>query len=702
MNKLKTFLKDIVIGFIIVAQVFLSPTLALAEDVATAADPADTSSQTQSAESTPAEENTTPTESISEPITEPTAEITASPPPEPPTPVGPTSPTGPQQPTGPTSPTGAASSTYTFNESTGLWENDKYTWDPVTKQTKPKTAQTYSYNPQTGMWDTTEWYFKPETGTYVANTVSVAQNPLAPVASNSITGTGPNSTNSINIGGTTNGTFDLFFDASVSNKIGQLSVSGNASVQGNTLGGNATSGDAETLLTLLNLLQSSWGQLGSQDIATFIANIDGNLVGDLYIDPSNIGGTGDSNIDVNVSNNSAIANDVDVLAQSGDANVSGNTTGGSALSGDARAIVNLINMINSAITANHSFVGVLNINGNFEGDILLPESLLQYIIASSGPSSSNTINSSDNDSLNVSLDTNRSIINNVSTDAASGSATVSNNTSAGGASSGNADTNILLLNLTGKQVVAKNAMLVFVNVLGSWVGLILDAPAGTNAVATTGPGSTNSITTSDNDNLNVNYTENSQIRNDIDASAVSGNATVASNTNAGGATSGDANVGVNIVNMIDSTFDISDWFGILFINVFGTWHGSFGVNTPYGNPAAASAGSGSSTSNNSPTATNANTVGSQATVSSGVFNFVPTNVAGQNTTNQVASATTSTGDNGSSNSANNATGQQPTTTAGITYPNVRGANWTWTIVGVSSAFTLLGIERFLTFRRRII
>jgi len=32
-----------------------------------------------------------------------------------------------------------------------------------------------------------------------------------------------------------------------------------------------------------------------------------------------------------------------------------------------------------------------------------------------------------------------------------------------------------------------------------------------------------------------------------------------------------------------SQFGMTDWFGVLFINVFQSWHGSFGIDTAYGN-----------------------------------------------------------------------------------------------------------------------
>jgi len=46
-------------------------------------------------------------------------------------------------------PTGADAKTYTYNTETKLWENDYYTWNPITKQTKPKSTPAYSWNPTT-------------------------------------------------------------------------------------------------------------------------------------------------------------------------------------------------------------------------------------------------------------------------------------------------------------------------------------------------------------------------------------------------------------------------------------------------------------------------------------------------------------------------------------------------------------------------
>ncbi len=710
MRRIGTLFKSAAVGLLILLQVSFYPAAAIAQSVdeplqeQTVVDPIDTSPE-ESAEPTSENEPAITTQEVSSPTaasTSPTSTEAAGSDPDLTT--GPQEPTGPQQATGPTQPNGAAATTYTQNED-GTWENDLYIWDPVTHQTRPKEAQEYSFNPTTGLWDTTEWYYAPEAGTYLANTVSTASNPLT-LASPSgtdqgtITLTGSGSNNTIDFGGTTTGTFDLFFDASVSNRIGQMSRSGDASIQGNTRAGSVLTGDAESIANILNLLQSSWGDLGSDDISTFVANVDGDVVGDLLIDPSQIsGGSGTTDLDINVEHDASIHNDIDVSAISGDASASGNTTVGDTTTGNARVIVNLLNLINSAINADKSFIGVLNINGNLEGDILLPPGMLEAIIASTGPASDNQISAQNNTSLSLAVDDNKTINNTITTDSASGDATASGNTGVGTVSTGQADSSITLLNLTGKRVVAKNAILVFVNVFGKWVGLIMDAPAGSYAVAATGAGSTNTINDDSDTDVDVDVTKNSEITNDVRATARSGDASASDNTSAGNVRSGDTDASVNIVNMIDSDFELSDWFGVLFINVYGTWHGSFGIDTPYGN-AAARGGTGSE----GPLARSRTPMGTPGDV----FSFLPAFGSGGASSNASSPPSTGQGTPDEQAAGQQQAGGAPTaaTPAADTGTRVAAAFaqkanlWPPVIAGFG-ALTLLFGEQLMTIVRRI-
>lgn len=180
--------------------------------------------------------------------------------------------------------------------------------------------------------------------------------------------------------------------------------------------------------------------------------------------------------------------------------------------------------------------------------------------------------------------TTQTITNNISLQASSGNANVSDNTEAGNALSGNANTNLMLYNLTGKQIIGSNALLVFVNVLGEWVGMIVDAPAG----ATSSMIGNNTTTNTPPVTAAGSVQGDNTINNNITVSASSGDATVSGNTGAGSALSGDAKASASILNMAGSQLSLADWFGVLFINVLGTWHGSFGIDTIMGGQASGS------------------------------------------------------------------------------------------------------------------
>lgn len=521
----------------------------------------------------------------------------------------------------------------------GKWTNTYYVYDPVTNSRAALYDPAYSYDCTAQQWYRTEYDYSATSGAYMKNRVATsapsgldtgcpapalaadtsggsggsgaggagtistnaATGPSTGTGSPTISNTGPGSSNTtsgsgtIVINGANNNTMNM------GNTITQQSTTGAAGVFYNTGAGDATSGNAQSIANIANLLQSSANVFGP-NTATFVSNINGDVNGDFMFDPnavvntgpgSNNSATGNNNLTVNQNNNTnaGITNDVNVGANSGDATVAGNTSGGNATSGTATAVANLMNLINSTVASGKSFVGVININGNLNGDILLPPGLVDQLLASTGPGSTNTAGNNTNLNVTDTNNTNENIANNVNTTAASGTANVSNNTNAGTATSGSATTNVTLLNLTGSQVVGANDLLVFVNVLGHWVGMIVNAPTGSTAaelgggITSSGPGSTNNI--GNNTNLNANSITNNNlgITNNVNVHAGSGNANVTGNTLGGNATSGNAASAVNILNIANTDLSLSNWFGVLFINVFGDWTGSFGVNTSAGDPA---------------------------------------------------------------------------------------------------------------------
>jgi len=439
---------------------------------------------------------------------------------------------------------------------------------PETQTSEPE--HTYTYDPATGHWNTEEWQYSQGGGAYQKTPAPVAPVSEPPAGTTPTQPTSPISNQTdISADTTTN----------LSNQITSTATSGDASVTHNTLGGSATSGDAHVDTTLLNMVNSTLGADSNQKVAQFTQDITGDVNGDIILNPLLLKAmleakaSDNSQTTISANTNQSIANNIQLNATSGNATVSGNTQAGSATSGNATAVANVVNILNSMIAANQSFVGTINIYGNLNGDILIAPDFIPQMIANNGGSSAPA-------TTQVSSKDSQSIVNTISAAANSGAASVLGNTSAGSATSGSANSNIVIFNLSGHEVVAQNSLLVFVNVLGKWVGVIVDAPQGATA-AMIGNGVSSNTETPD---LVVNADSKQGITNTITVDASSGNALVSRNTNAGNAISGNATALVNVANVTNNQLSLGGWFGVLFINVFNNWFGSFGIDTPYGNP----------------------------------------------------------------------------------------------------------------------
>jgi len=425
---------------------------------------------------------------------------------------------------------------------------------------EPKEPElTYTYNQNTEHWDSEKWQYNPTTGRY--------ETPPAPVVI-----TPPAEENTVDENKTVDTTVTL------ENNIISNATSGDSTVADNTTGGNATTGDAAAIATMLNVVNSSVTTGSNQKVASFTQDIMGDVKGDIVLYPMLLKAmleaeaSKDAASTIDVKNNFQIDNNIGLTAQSGDAKVTGNTSAGNAATGSAMAVANVVNILNSMIATQQSFIGTINIYGNLEGDILIAPDFIPQMIANNKQDDSSKTQLSTKDSTNI--------VNNISAVAESGAVAVLGNTSAGNATTGNADTGVVIFNLTGHEIIAKNSLLVFVNVLGKWVGVIVDAPAGATS-ALIGNGVTKNEAYAPD--LKVNSESNHGITNTISVDAKSGDAVVSGNTMAGGATTGSAVALANIANISGSQFGVSDWFGVLFINVFQNWFGDFGNDTPYGN-----------------------------------------------------------------------------------------------------------------------
>lgn len=357
----------------------------------------------------------------------------------------------------------------------------------------------------------------------------------------------------------------------ITNTLDSNATSGTATVNDNEKAGDASSGNATASATVLNVANTTG--LTAKDFTTFQCDVNGEVQDNLVIDPTSllpicktttVGSTQQPGSSQSLQTGASlvdILNDIVLSANSGDATVDGNEEAGDATSGDAAALANIVNIANSAIGAKNSFLGVINIYGTLKGNILVPQSIVDSLIS---PTDGSGIPVGDT-----------TIANNAELSANSGDATVSDNEDAGDATTGDANTSLMVYNLTGQEVVAKNSLLVFVNVLGKWVGLIVPAGEGATS-AMLGSGVQNNTTNVINGASEAGDST-TNITNNVTVDAKSGDASVTNNEKAGNATSGKAQAGANLVNITHSNFWLDNWFGMLFINVLGDWLGNFDI-----------------------------------------------------------------------------------------------------------------------------
>ena len=446
---------------------------------------------------------------------------------------------------------------------------------PVEEEKPPLT---YTFDPVYQKWNSEEWQYNPETGTYERPPAPIIIEPDSqtqqlqqteqsqPESDPEVTDTSEQ---------TVDKTVDT--DVTVGTNVDSDATSGDALISENTAAGDALTGDASAVANIMNVVNSTVTTGDNQKVATFTKDIMGDVKGDIVLYPLLLKAmlegkaSQSSSATVNATSDLGINNDVNLVAKSGDATVDSNTAAGDATTGSATAMANVVNILNSMIAAQDSFIGTINIYGSLEGDILIAPDFIPQMLANNGGDAGGDLKVSNQDTA--------TIVNNISAVAESGAASVFGNTAGGDATTGDASSNVVIFNVTGHEIIAKNSLLVFVNVLGKWVGMIVDAPAGSTAAMI---GSDVTQNTKHEPDLTINSQSTHGITNTIALNAQSGDAVVSNNTMAGNAVSGQARAMANVANVSGNQFSFAEWFGVLFINVQNNWFGSFGINTHYG------------------------------------------------------------------------------------------------------------------------
>ncbi len=260
-------------------------------------------------------------------------------------------------------------------------------------------------------------------------------------------------------------------NASINNNDNLLATSGNASVTNNGRGGSATSGNAEALANVVNIIDSA---IANKQFFEGTINIYGNLYGDILLPQDLVDQLINPATEIaqSSSNNSvkaAINNNINLLATSGNASVSSGGNANKSTSGNATTILNITNYINSNITAGNLFLVIINVAGHWYGYVLgsIPSSNTDLL---GGGISNNQFTQSTAAATGVNSST-ESINNNINLAAYSGNASVSNLYGHATATSGNALAIADIANFINDNFSLSGWFgILFINVFGNWYG----------------------------------------------------------------------------------------------------------------------------------------------------------------------------------------------------------------------------------------
>ena len=264
----------------------------------------------------------------------------------------------------------------------------------------------------------------------------------------------------------------------------------------------------------------------------------------------------------NINNYVYVANNISSVADTGNNTINGSGSNANINTGNAYSAVSLLNQVN--FTATNSQVHIININifGNLNGNIILPDPSTSANCSGCGISLMASDSASISNNLNSTADTGNNI--------ASGSATIQ---------TGSANSAVNAVNITNANLVGVNSQILYINLLGTWTGNFIGwgnlppQQGGASMVffnqGTGGTGTSGCIFCTGNLNIN----NNAFVTNNINSVANTGGNLI--NGNGGSITTGNAFSVISLINLINTNFVNSfGFFG--FINIFGNWNGNIG------------------------------------------------------------------------------------------------------------------------------
>ncbi|OGI26464.1 MAG: hypothetical protein A3J76_00745 [Candidatus Moranbacteria bacterium RBG_13_45_13] len=339
-----------------------------------------------------------------------------------------------------------------------------------------------------------------------------------------------------------------------------------------------TTGDAVAVTDVVNEVNTT--VVGENGVET-VENIYGDYEGDINLLNSfnsvlgNAKDVNDDNedafsaVEISIENEADIDNDVVTEANTGENEIDNETENGDSTitTGDAIAVANVVNIVNNNIIGNNFLFTVINIFGNWVGDLIVPGEGLLSVPQSGQP---------ENFIVDVQNDTN--IENNVATSASSGGNEIETEGGSASVETGDAYADSIVANQVGSTVVANNWFFLAINNMGNWVGNVLNWNSDKNGYDTVFSfdfdeeedpeegGMANWIT-------KIFVRNEADIENNIETTANTGENEIESEGGAAGITTGNAYAFSKIYNLVNNNFIGSNWI-FATVNIFGSWKGN--------------------------------------------------------------------------------------------------------------------------------
>jgi hypothetical protein len=315
---------------------------------------------------------------------------------------------------------------------------------------------------------------------------------------------------------------------------------------------NTTAVNSDIIYQTVNIILNQDNNIDLSDPITIAANV-------LAQDPN------DPEISVaatSVTNYAIVSNDIVSTANTGDNTINGSKNN-SITTGDAYSIVSLLNKVNVVVINSQVHIVSINVYGDLNGNIILPDVNASTNCATCG--------------ISLNAENTATVTNNVDSTANSGDNSATGKDAS--ITTGSANSQVDTLNLVNTSVIGSNVQVLYINTFGTWDGSFIgwgniDPQAGgaslalMNATPGTGDGTCSSCSAGD-----TSINNNATVVNNVTSSANTGsNAVTGKNSTV---TTGNAFSLVSIINLVNSNF-INSFGFIGFINIFGTWHGNIG------------------------------------------------------------------------------------------------------------------------------